>query len=45
VLHDFSAEERKVLPNILSDAADAVELIASGGLPAAQLRWHTRPAD
>ena len=41
VLHDFSADERKVLPNILSDAADAVELIASEGLSAAQLRWHT----
>jgi PTH1 family peptidyl-tRNA hydrolase len=41
VLHDFSSEERKVLPNILSDAADAVEQIAREGLAAAQLRWHT----
>jgi PTH1 family peptidyl-tRNA hydrolase len=41
VLHDFSGEERKVLPNILSDAADAVEHITREGLAAAQLRWHT----
>lgn len=41
VLRDFSAEERKVLPNILDDAADAVETIASSGLAAAQLRFHT----
>src|SRR3954470_21966333 len=32
VLRDFSGEERKVLPNLLSDAADAVELLASSGL-------------
>jgi PTH1 family peptidyl-tRNA hydrolase len=41
VLKDFSGEERKVLPNLLSDAADAVEQIASDGLSAAQLRFHT----
>jgi PTH1 family peptidyl-tRNA hydrolase len=41
VLRDFSSDERKVLPNILSDAADAVELIAGSGLLAAQLRFHT----
>ena len=41
VLRDFSGEERKVLPNLLSDAADAVELLASSGLTAAQLRFHT----
>ena len=41
VLRDFSADERKVLPNLLSDAADAVELVASTGLIAAQLRFHT----
>lgn len=41
VLKDFSGEERKVLPNLLSDAADAVEQIASEGLSAAQLRFHT----
>ncbi|HXD61746.1 MAG TPA: aminoacyl-tRNA hydrolase [Lacisediminihabitans sp.] len=41
VLRDFSAEERKVLPNLLSDAADAVEQIAREGLTAAQLRVHT----
>jgi PTH1 family peptidyl-tRNA hydrolase len=41
VLKDFSGEERKVLPNLLADAADAVEQIASDGLSAAQLRFHT----
>jgi PTH1 family peptidyl-tRNA hydrolase len=45
VLRDFSAEERKVLPNLLSDAADAVEQIAGEGLTAAQLRVHTSAAD
>ena len=41
VLRDFVVEERKVLPNLLSDAADAVEQIATEGLIAAQLRFHT----
>jgi len=41
VLRDFSVEERKVLPNLLGDAADAVELVASSGLAAAQLKFHT----
>ncbi|MDQ1605684.1 MAG: peptidyl-tRNA hydrolase, family [Microbacteriaceae bacterium] len=41
VLRDFSADERKVLPNLLADAADAVEHIARDGLTAAQLRFHT----
>jgi len=41
VLHDFTSEERKLLPNILVDAADAAEQIAREGLAAAQLRWHT----
>ena len=41
VLRDFNADERDSLPALLSDAADAVELIASEGLTAAQLRFHT----
>lgn len=41
VLRDFGGEERKVLPNLLSDAADAVEMVARDGLAAAQLRFHT----
>lgn len=44
VLRDFSATERAVLPNLLSDAADAVEMIATDGLTAAQLKFHTSPA-
>ena len=41
VLHDFSSAERAALPNMLTDAADAVELVAREGLAAAQLRFHT----
>lgn len=41
VLRDFGGEERKTLPNLLSDAADAVEQITREGLTAAQLRVHT----
>jgi PTH1 family peptidyl-tRNA hydrolase len=41
VLGNFSSTERAVLPNLISDAADAVELIASQGLSAAQLKFHT----
>jgi len=41
VLRDFSADEKKTLPNLIQDAADAVELVASDGLVAAQLKFHT----
>ncbi len=41
VLRDFSAEERKALPSLIVDAADAAEQVAREGLTAAQLRWHT----
>jgi PTH1 family peptidyl-tRNA hydrolase len=41
VLRDFASDEREVLPNLLVDAADAVELIATEGLTAAQLKFHT----
>jgi PTH1 family peptidyl-tRNA hydrolase len=41
VLRDFASAERSVLPNLLTDAADAVESIARDGLTAAQLRFHT----
>jgi PTH1 family peptidyl-tRNA hydrolase len=44
VLHDFSSDEKKLLPNLISDAADAVESIANDGLIAAQLRFHTAPS-
>ena len=40
VLRDFAAAEKKTLPNLLSDAADAVEAIAEVGLLAAQQRVH-----
>jgi PTH1 family peptidyl-tRNA hydrolase len=41
VLKDFAGAERQALPNLLSDAADAVETIASDGLVAAQQRFHS----
>jgi len=41
VLHDFASTERANLPILLADAADAVELIASAGIIAAQLKVHT----
>jgi peptidyl-tRNA hydrolase, PTH1 family len=41
VLKDFSSTERQTLPNLLDEAADAVELIVAQGLTAAQLRVHT----
>ena len=41
VLQNFSSTERDTLPNLISDAADAVELIAAEGLTAAQLKFHT----
>ncbi|PZE25403.1 MULTISPECIES: aminoacyl-tRNA hydrolase [unclassified Curtobacterium] len=40
VLRDFSSTERKVLPSLLAEAADAVEAIATDGLLAAQQRFH-----
>jgi PTH1 family peptidyl-tRNA hydrolase len=41
VLRDFSATERKELPFLLSDAADAAELLVTDGLLAAQQRFHS----
>ena len=41
VLRDFSGTERQVLPNLLVDAADAVEKIADDGLTAAQQQFHS----
>jgi PTH1 family peptidyl-tRNA hydrolase len=41
VLQPFTSIERQTLPNLIVDAADAVELIAEAGLTAAQLKFHT----
>ena len=41
VLKDFSGTERQALPNLVSDAADAVEAIVEHGLVAAQQRFHS----
>lgn len=40
VLSDFSSTERQTLDLLVSNAADAVELIVSDGLPEAQQRVH-----
>ncbi len=40
VLTPFSKVERELLPSVLSDAADATELLVTEGLLAAQQRWH-----
>jgi peptidyl-tRNA hydrolase, PTH1 family len=40
VLHDFSAAERKVLPDILERSADAIEAVLQRGLAAAQNEFH-----
>lgn len=44
VLHDYTSTERGTLPIMLEDAADAVELIASDGVTAAQQKFHAPPA-
>jgi peptidyl-tRNA hydrolase, PTH1 family len=43
VLHDFSAAERKLLPLVLEQAADAVETLLRHGLAAAQNEFHAAP--
>lgn len=40
VLDPFSAAERGVLPILVGEAADAVEVLVGDGLLAAQQRWH-----
>ncbi|WP_417235703.1 aminoacyl-tRNA hydrolase [Arthrobacter sp.] len=40
VLRDFGTAERKDLPFLLDDAADAAELLIREGLQAAQLKFH-----
>ena len=45
VLHDFSTAERRELPLLLTDAADAVETLIRDGLATAQNVFHTRAAN
>jgi len=42
VLKDFGSTERKELPFLLGDAADAVELLVTEGLGAVQQKYHTK---
>ena len=41
VLRDFSTTEKKELPFLLGDAADAVETLVTQGLTAAQQKFHS----
>ena len=41
VLQDFSKSEKQVLPFLIDNAADAVELLMSQGLEVAQGKFHT----
>ncbi len=42
VLKPFSAAERKELPFLVDDAADAVEAVLESGVESAQMRFHTK---
>jgi PTH1 family peptidyl-tRNA hydrolase len=44
VLRDFSSAERKELPFLLSEGADAVELLLREGLLSAQQKHHPAKA-
>jgi peptidyl-tRNA hydrolase, PTH1 family len=43
VLHDFSAAERRAVPEVLERCADAVEVLMLRGLAAAQNEFHGAP--
>jgi PTH1 family peptidyl-tRNA hydrolase len=45
VLRDFASAERKDLPFLLDDAADAVDLLVREGLAAAQQMFHPAKTD
>jgi PTH1 family peptidyl-tRNA hydrolase len=45
VLRDFGTSERKDLPFLLDEAADAVELLVREGLTAAQQKFHPAKTD
>ena len=44
VLRDFGTTERKELPFLIGDSADAVEMVVTRGLTAAQQRFHSSVA-
>lgn len=44
VLRDFASTEKKDLPFLLDEAADAVEMLARDGLAAAQQKFHPAKA-
>jgi PTH1 family peptidyl-tRNA hydrolase len=41
VLRDFGTTERKELPFLIADAADAAEMVVTEGLVAAQQKFHS----
>jgi peptidyl-tRNA hydrolase, PTH1 family len=44
VLHDFSAQQRTILPALIGASADAVTALIEDGLAVAQNRFHPAPA-
>jgi PTH1 family peptidyl-tRNA hydrolase len=42
VLADFSTEERRTLPNLIEEAADAAQTIVTDGLVAAMNKFNRR---
>jgi PTH1 family peptidyl-tRNA hydrolase len=44
VLRDFGTAEKKELPFLLDEAADAVEMLLADGLLAAQQKFHPAKA-
>ena len=44
VLRDFAASERKELPFLIDEAADAVEMLVREGLTASQQKFHPAKA-
>jgi PTH1 family peptidyl-tRNA hydrolase len=44
VLRDFSTTEKKELPFLVDEAADAVELLVRDGLTVAQQKFHPAKA-
>jgi PTH1 family peptidyl-tRNA hydrolase len=45
VLRDFGTTERKDVPFLLDEAADAVEMLVRDGLTAAQQKFHPAKTD
>jgi peptidyl-tRNA hydrolase len=45
VLADFPEEQRRLLPDVIAEAADATETIVKGGLQVAMNKFNKRKKD